>query len=67
MILGVNMIDCGHDGEDTDFNCSCCQEAIKQSILDAGIPLSVIEGNTKLKDHFSSEYIKYMCNKESEE
>lgn len=28
-----------------------------QSALDAGIPLSVVRGETKLTDHFSREYI----------
>ena len=39
----------------------------KQNALDAGIPLSVIEGKTKLKDHFSQEYIDYQCGKEKSE
>lgn len=36
-------------------------EAHKQGALDAGIPLSVIEGRTKLSDHFSPEYINDKC------
>ena len=32
-------------------------EALKRAALDAGIPLSVIEGKTKLSDHFSPDYI----------
>jgi hypothetical protein len=44
--------------------CEKCYLAIcKKSALDAGIPLSVIEGKTKLTDHFSQEYIDYMCGK----
>jgi hypothetical protein len=37
------------------------REAFKQSALDAGIPLSVIEGRTKLSDHFSEDYIDFKC------
>jgi len=33
------------------------QEAFKIGALEAGIPLSVIEGKTKLSDHFSQDYI----------
>ena len=29
--------------------------------LEAGIPLSVIEGKTRLRDHFSQEYIDAQC------
>lgn len=31
------------------------------SALDAGIPLSVVMGKTKLTDHFSREYIDAQC------
>lgn len=31
------------------------------SALAAGIPLSVIQGKTRLSDHFSEEYIKSQC------
>lgn len=34
------------------------QTAFTLEALDAGIPLSVIRGETKLSDHFSPEYIK---------
>jgi len=37
------------------------EEQAKQSALDAGIPLSVIEGKTNLRDHFSQEYIDWMA------
>jgi len=40
-------------------------ESFKQAALAAGIPLSVIEGKTKLRDHFSQEYIDF--NKETED
>lgn len=35
----------------------------KEEALNAGIPLSVIEGKTKLTDHFSQEYIDFQCGK----
>jgi len=41
--------------------------AMTQSALNAGIPLSVIQGKTKLKDHFSQEYIDHMRNKSNDE
>lgn len=34
------------------------QTAFTLEALEAGIPLSVIEGKTKLSDHFSPDYIK---------
>jgi hypothetical protein len=34
-------------------------EAFKQGAIEAGIPLLVIEGKTKLTDHFSKEYINF--------
>jgi len=43
------------------------KEDHKQRALSAGIPLSVIEGKTKLRDHFSKEYINYKCNRENKE
>lgn len=39
--------------------------AMTESALDAGIPLSVIHGKTKLSDHFSQEYIDHMSNKKT--
>jgi hypothetical protein len=48
-----------HDehNERYDDDCEECARLIEQSALDAGIPLSVIQGKTKLTDHFSREYI----------
>ena len=31
----------------------------------AGIPASVVDGKTKLSDHFSESYINHMCNREN--
>ena len=36
-------------------------EFVRQEARAAGIPLSVIEGKTKLTDHFSPEYIDFKC------
>lgn len=38
------------------------KRAFTEAALDAGIPLSVIEGKTKLSDHFSKEYIDFQKN-----
>lgn len=57
-----------------DRPCECTQDALDgeepmcepcsaRGALDAGIPLSVIEGKTKLNDHFSENYINYKCNR----
>jgi hypothetical protein len=62
-----NPPNCGHDGEDTDPNCPSCQTSLRQSALDAGIPASVVEGKTKLTDHFSPEYIKSQTNSKGDE
>jgi len=37
--------------------------AFRQGALRAGIPLSVIDGETNLSDHFSQKYINFKCNK----
>ena len=39
------------------------QESFKREALAAGIPLSVIEGKTSLRDHFSEEYISQQTNR----
>lgn len=45
--------------DDSGEYCDACIDEIhKQGALDAGIPLSVIEGKTKLTDHFSPDYIE---------
>lgn len=36
-----------------------------EDALAAGIPLSVIDGKTRLSDHFSKEYIDWRCNKQT--
>jgi hypothetical protein len=40
------------------------KEDEKKGALAAGIPLSVIEGKTKLSDHFSENYINWMSGKD---
>jgi len=54
---------CERFGIPDDLYEKICQEIWKQEALDAGIPLSVIEGKTKLSDHFSPEYITQQCGK----
>lgn len=55
-------------------DCTCTQDALDGeapmcgpcetiSALRAGIPLSVIEGRTKLSDHFSESYINSQRNR----
>lgn len=49
------------------WNCSSCNNKglidsnFLRGALDAGIPRSVILSKTKLKDHFSAEYIDFKC------
>jgi len=55
--------DNAYSDDSGEYHTPCIDEWNKQSALDAGIPLSVIEGKTKLSDHFSEEYIKSQCPK----
>lgn len=55
-----------HHDESGSYCEPCYEAAFKQGALDAGIPLSVIEGKTKLTDHFSQDYIDHMCNKKKD-
>ena len=36
---------------------------IKEEAIKNGIPRSVVEGKSKLSDHFSQEYINHKCNR----
>jgi hypothetical protein len=38
--------------------------AYRNEAINAGIPISVIEGRTKLTDHFTKEYIDFKTNRE---
>jgi hypothetical protein len=51
-----------HDTETMSCN-ECYEKAARASAVAAGIPLSVIDGKTKLSDHFSRETIDLMCNR----
>jgi len=53
------------DGEG-DFHEACWFEWFRKEALSHGIPASVIDGKTKLKDHFSRDYIDWKCNKKAE-
>ncbi len=57
--------DCDH--EILQSGCPRCEREMRDSALAAGIPLSVIEGHTKLSDHFSAEYIAWKAGKGGEE
>lgn len=63
----------GETGTDRCIELVCeklCEEAQKKAFTDgalaAGIPLSVIEGRTKLTDHFSDSYILSQCSQETQ-
>ncbi len=47
------------DGEEP-----ACEACFIAGALSAGIPRSVIAGETRLSDHFSAEYINHQCNRE---
>jgi hypothetical protein len=66
-VCGKALSEDHHSDESGDYCWPCYEAAMKQSALDAGIPLSVIEGKTKLSDHFSKEYIEYRCGRTPEE
>ena len=52
---------CRDHGIDESIAEQAVREAFKQGALEAGIPLSVVEGRSKLSDHFSPEYISDKC------
>ncbi len=39
----------------------------RQAAIDSGIPASVVDGKTKLTDHFRAEYIKSQCPKSDDD
>ena len=56
---------CEH--EEYDHECNECIEEFKSRAIEAGIPLSVIEGKTKLSDHFSQDYINEQCGRTNDD
>lgn len=48
---------CDEHGIDDETMLKAQKHFHREEALRAGIPLSVIEGKTKLRDHFSQEYI----------
>lgn len=38
--------------------------AFRRDAISAGIPASVVDGKTKLRDHFSESYIDFMCGRD---
>ena len=59
-------VDTDHDCEHFDENGECTANFEDEAIA-AGIPKSVVDGKTKLSDHFSKEYINYKCNNKEDE
>lgn len=54
------------DHEEYEPDCEECMKSARRSALEAGIPESVFDGKTKLRDHFSQEYIDLMCGRVQE-
>ena len=52
---------CEQMGIPADIGEIAVKEFLKRAALSSGIPLSVIEGKTKLSDHFSPDYIRMKC------
>lgn len=52
---------CKEQGIPLEIGEQAYQHWARREALAAGIPLSVIEGKTKLTDHFSKEYIDSRC------
>lgn len=46
-----------------DYHNGCWDSYFFNEVISHGIPRSVVEGKTKLTDHFSIEYIDFKCNK----
>ena len=61
----IKPIDLTTDGEH-EFHEACWLNYLNDQVFLAGIPRSVIEGETKLSDHFIESYINYKCNREDE-
>ena len=55
--------DVSYIGDDQILCENCYIEFVSQSALNAGIPFSVVQGKTKLTDHFSQDYIDFKRNK----
>jgi len=50
-----------HSDDSGEYHTRCIDEYHKESAIAAGIPRSVVEGKTKLSDHFSEDYIRSQC------
>lgn len=50
-----------YSGDDGTCCTPCRRDIERQAALDAGIPLSVVNGETKLRDHFPQSYIDAQC------
>lgn len=54
---GVASFEDLHIDDAGQFCFDCVREQQRQGALDAGIPASVVDGKTKLTDHFTRDYI----------
>lgn len=66
-VQAIRQAPCTCTPEALDGEASACEACCKRGALDAGIPVSVIEGRTKLTDHFSESYINSQCGRDSNE
>lgn len=58
-------LDEGGESNDGGTWCGACERALRrEAALAAGIPLSVVEGKTALRDHFPQSYIDAQCGRE---
>lgn len=54
-----------HYADDSgDYHEECLEKYQYEQAYYAGIPKSVLDGKTKLRDHFSKEYIDWKCNRD---
>lgn len=53
----------GHVDDDGEYCETCFEDICVKGALNAGIPLSVIQNKTTLRDHFSQSYIDLQTNK----
>ena len=60
-ICDLQINDDAHSDESGDYHQSCYDKWMKREALAAGIPESVVDGKTKLSDHFSESYINWKC------
>lgn len=52
-----------YSDESGEYHTKCIEEYHREAAVTAGIPRSVVEGRTRLSDHFSESYINWKCNR----